>query len=109
MSTHKLLGDTLYIERGGIIGRCSCGWDTGHRISGMIASNAFNDHVESAPADSEYYIKQIHDKAREYRFHVYRRMPEGVPDQMVCQEGSYEEAKAKITAHTITPTRTGEK
>lgn len=43
---HKLVDNTLYSEREGIIGRCTCGWTTGHRITSLIASSAFRDHVE---------------------------------------------------------------
>ncbi len=50
MSEHKLVGNTLYNERDGIIGKCTCGWTTGHRITGMIASNAFSDHKEEMEA-----------------------------------------------------------
>lgn len=44
---HQLVDDTLYCEEGGIIGRCTCGWDTGHRFSSMAASAAFADHQDS--------------------------------------------------------------
>ena len=54
MSEHKLINDTLYVERDkdkkakGIIGRCTCGWTTGHRFSSAIAHNTFQDHLEEA-------------------------------------------------------------
>jgi len=47
---HALVSDTLYIERGGIIGKCVCGWNTGHRITSAIAFNAFQDHLEARAA-----------------------------------------------------------
>lgn len=52
---HELIDDTLYVEDyqiaggrmgKGIIGRCSCGWDTGHRFSSGLASVAFRAHLE---------------------------------------------------------------
>ncbi len=51
---HVLEGDTLHVERDkdgnakGIIGYCTCGWNTGHRFSSAIASIAFRDHQEEA-------------------------------------------------------------
>lgn len=45
---HKLEGGTLSAEDNGVIGRCVCGWTTGHRFSSFIASNAFRDHKEEA-------------------------------------------------------------
>jgi hypothetical protein len=50
--THELIGKTLYVERHkdgtpiGIIGRCTCGWNTGHRFTSFVASSAFMDHQE---------------------------------------------------------------
>lgn len=41
---HELVDGTLYVERTGIIGRCTCGWDTGHRFSSFTASVVFMDH-----------------------------------------------------------------
>lgn len=47
---HRLTGNTLYNERGGIIGRCACGWDTGYHMTVMIASGAFQDHIDKVAA-----------------------------------------------------------
>lgn len=51
---HQLVDDTLYVERDpktgatlGIIGRCTCGWTTGHRFSRVIAAVVFADHQEA--------------------------------------------------------------
>ncbi len=49
---HRLVDGTLQCEpaskwhSGGIIGRCICGWTTGHRFSSFAASAAFMDHQE---------------------------------------------------------------
>lgn len=54
MTQHKLVDGTLYVERDeagvakGIIGRCTCGWNTGHRFTSLSASAAFQDHQEKA-------------------------------------------------------------
>ena len=53
MTKHKLVDGTLYVEREadgkpkGIIGRCTCGWNTGYRFTSFSASAAFLDHQES--------------------------------------------------------------
>lgn len=46
---HRLIDNTLYVEPDGVIGRCICGWNTGHRFSSMSAAVAFQDHVEETP------------------------------------------------------------
>lgn len=61
---HELVDGTLYVDRDesgkakGIIGRCTCGWTTGYRISSASASVAFMDHQERRAAgksgDYEY-------------------------------------------------------
>ncbi len=43
---HKLENNTLYVERGGVVAYCSCGWNSGKRFSGMIASVLFREHQE---------------------------------------------------------------
>jgi hypothetical protein len=43
---HELIDGTLFIEKQGIIGRCICGWSTGHRFSLTAASAAFQDHKD---------------------------------------------------------------
>ena len=47
---HRLVDGTLYVEgekpNRGIIGRCTCGWSTGMRITGLAASAAFQDHQD---------------------------------------------------------------
>lgn len=47
---HRLVDGSLKIEEHGMIGRCTCGWTTGHRISSMAASAAMQDHRESPDA-----------------------------------------------------------
>ena len=49
---HELVDGTLYREDGGIIGRCKCGWTTGHRFSSFAASAAFMDHQETMQGQS---------------------------------------------------------
>jgi hypothetical protein len=57
MDEHKLIGNTLYVEREpdgtakGIIGRCTCGWNTGYRFTSLTASAAFQDHQEQAQGE----------------------------------------------------------
>jgi len=46
LRNHGLKGRALSNEGEGIIGRCLCGWSTGHRFSGFAASVAFRDHLE---------------------------------------------------------------
>lgn len=50
---HALKGGTLYREDAGIIGRCICGWSTGHRFSSFIASIAIRDHLEEKSKHEE--------------------------------------------------------
>jgi len=50
--THELVGKSLFVEKDpeggkGIIGRCTCGWNTGYRFTSLSASAAFRDHQES--------------------------------------------------------------
>lgn len=45
---HRLIGGRLSGEDKGVIARCECGWDSGHRISSFAASNAFSDHQDTA-------------------------------------------------------------
>lgn len=52
VAEHELVDGTLYVEREGdgtvkgIIGRCTCGWDTGYRFTSLAASAAFQDHQD---------------------------------------------------------------
>lgn len=48
---HELIDGSLVVEADGVVARCVCGWTSGPRFSGMIASNAFNEHKENAPLD----------------------------------------------------------
>jgi hypothetical protein len=43
---HELVGNTLVIEEGGIIGRCTCGYETGHRFTSLVASAIFQRHQD---------------------------------------------------------------
>lgn len=47
LTPHELVDGTLYVEGDGIIGRCTCGWNTGKRFSSFTASAAFQDHLEN--------------------------------------------------------------
>lgn len=44
---HKLKNDTLYREKEGIIGYCICGWNTGTRFSGFVASALMQEHIKN--------------------------------------------------------------
>lgn len=44
---HRLVNNTLTVESDGIRALCTCGWETRGRFSSMIASSAFQDHVET--------------------------------------------------------------
>jgi len=44
---HALLGDTLRVHADGVEAECLCGWRTGRRFSGMIASALFGEHLEN--------------------------------------------------------------
>lgn len=46
--THKLVGDTLYIERGGIVAKCTCGWRSREHFTMLTAASAFEYHKENA-------------------------------------------------------------
>lgn len=64
---HKLVDNTLYSERHkngeakGIIGRCTCGWTTGHRFSGAAAFCAFQDHLEEIDKLQQEYKRGLAD------------------------------------------------
>lgn len=52
---HRLIGNSLVIESDpetgetlGVIGRCTCGWDTGYRFTSFTATVAFNEHYHQA-------------------------------------------------------------
>ena len=46
MTEHKLVDDTLTVERPqGIVARCTCGWSSSH-FSSLAASVAFRDHQD---------------------------------------------------------------
>lgn len=47
-TTHRLVNNTLTVERDGIRALCTCGWETRGRFSSLIASAAFQDHVENS-------------------------------------------------------------
>ena len=53
---HKLVDDTLIVERDGngkalgILARCTCGWTSSHFTS-MSASSAFMDHQDSVKSE----------------------------------------------------------
>jgi hypothetical protein len=47
---HNLVRGTLVADDKGVVATCTCGWNSGHRFSGLIASAAFMDHQEEAEA-----------------------------------------------------------
>lgn len=51
---HKLIDDTLNIERDGIWAKCECGWKSGPHVSGMAASAAMMDHKEECADRREH-------------------------------------------------------
>ena len=42
---HKLIGNTLKVEEGHIVARCTCGWSSTH-FSSLAASAAMMEHKE---------------------------------------------------------------
>jgi hypothetical protein len=48
MAEHRLVNDTLVVEAGGVVARCICGWESGARFTGMVASALFLDHLDKA-------------------------------------------------------------
>lgn len=53
MMQHQLVGNTLRVEADGISAECTCGWKTRGRFSSMVASNAFQDHLDETVAKQE--------------------------------------------------------
>jgi hypothetical protein len=74
MSQHELVDNTLIVVPGGVLARCTCGWQSGPRFSSMVASALFRDHLES--------VGQPHrDEEQGARTAVFTRA--FVPDNMV--------------------------
>jgi hypothetical protein len=47
MAEHNLVGDAVEVRDGGVHAECSCGWKSGGRFSGLVASALFLEHLES--------------------------------------------------------------
>jgi hypothetical protein len=43
---HELVGNEVVATENGVTARCTCGWSSGYRFSGMVASALFRQHLE---------------------------------------------------------------
>jgi hypothetical protein len=64
---HRLVNDTLVVERGDIVAHCVCGWSSGPRFTSMAASALFHEHQEDPskppPPDLYQFAKDLcHEK-----------------------------------------------
>lgn len=70
MTRHRLVGNTLTREEGGIIARCECGWASGGHFSSGGASVAFMDHKEREEREQAEALGELYyepDNAKPWR------------------------------------------
>lgn len=58
MAEHNLVGNAVEVRDGGCWSECSCGWKSGPRFSGLVASALFLEHLESVRLGTP---TQLHD------------------------------------------------